>query len=407
MSKVQESNKILYKEFSTRKKVGDLWLSFFGTIENPDPVLRRTGQAVAAFDEIRRDPQVSTCITVRRAGVQKQSWRIDQNDASEKATSIITDIFKRFKMHQMTSQITNAVFYGYEVQEIIWGVVDGFIIPIHIEEKPHEWFSFDKDNNLLRREGEYNNWVKSEPYKFLLTRNNATYKNPYGEGLLSMCFWPVTFKKAGIKFWATFLEKFGMPHGLGKLPRSASHDDHTTLLNSLNRMVRDACAVFPDDSSIEMIESISKGASSDLYERYAKYHDSEISKVILGHSAATDTTPGQLGRDGNSLTIRKALIDNDCALITETNNELIKLIHKLNPSLGSKRPSFVMYGKKNVDKSVAERDDIVSRNGKVFFTKKYYQRVHGYSEDDIIVDKPVVQLTNKPFMFKVEPPSFL
>jgi phage gp29-like protein len=377
----------LSTEISTRERVGEIWASFFGTIENPDPVLRRTGQSIAAFDEIRRDPQVSTCITGRQAGVQKLKWRIEQNDASEKAVEVITDIFKSFKMHSLLRETMNAVFYGYEVQEVVWAVIDGYVVPVKIEEKPHEWFAFDYMNILQRREAGFDNWVNTEPRKFLLTRNNATYKNPYGEGLLSMCFWPVTFKKGGIKFWAVFLEKFGMPHAIGKLPRGASHTDRSTLLSALNRMVRDACAVFPDDSSVELVESMAKGASSDLYEKHAKYHDGEISKVILGHSAAADATPGRLGGEDSSLTVREDLVDSDCTLVTETFNELIKWIHELNPTLGKELPTFVLYEKENVDTTLAERDDIIGRNGKVRFTKKYYIRAYGYTDDDIIVDE--------------------
>lgn len=34
-----------------------------------------------------------------------------------------------------------------------------------------------------------------------------------------MCFWPVAFKKGGMKFWLRFAEKFGSPWVIGKHPR--------------------------------------------------------------------------------------------------------------------------------------------------------------------------------------------
>ena len=201
----------LAEEIETRERVGELWAQFFNTIENPDPVLRKTGNIITIFDEVKRDPQVSSCMTGRRSGVQKLNWRIEQNDASTKAVDAIETIFKTFKMHSVIREIMDALFYGYQVQELVWGVVDGYTIPVKIEQKPAEWFGFDYNNQLMRKNNAFDDYVPAEYHKFLLSRNNATYKNPYGEGLLSMCFWPVTFKKGGVKFWAVFLEKFGMP----------------------------------------------------------------------------------------------------------------------------------------------------------------------------------------------------
>lgn len=376
----------LQTEIATRDRVGELWTQFFSIIENPDPVLRKTGYSIAVFDEVRRDPQVSSCITGRLAGVQRLKWKLEQDKASSRSVETVTSILNSVKMHNLYREILDAVFCGYSIQEVVWAPVDGFIKPIKIEQKPHEWFGFDSNNVLERREGGYDNWVPAEERKFLLSRNRASYKNPYGEGLLSMCFWPTTFKKGGIQFWAIFLEKFGMPHIYGKLPSSATSDQRSELLTTLHRMIRDAVAVIPDNSSVDFMESKITG-SSDLYERHAKYHDSEISKVVLGHSAAADSTPNRLGGEDVSLSVREDLVDSDSLLICETVNELISWIHILNPSLGNETPKFVLYEKEGIDKTLAERDKIVSDIGNVTFTKEYYKRAHGYSDTDIIVNE--------------------
>lgn len=382
----ENSDNYLQTEIATRVRIDEWWTQFFNTIENPDPVLRKTGYSIVVYDEVKRDSQVSSCIIGRLAGVQKLKWKLEQNNASARAVEIITSILNSVKMHNLYREILDAVFYGYSIQEIVWAPVDGIIKPVKIEQKPHEWFGFDSDNILFRRDGGFDNWVPAEQFKFLLSRNNASYKNPYGEGLLSMCFWPVTFKKGGIQFWAIFLEKFGMPHIYAKLPSSATAEQRSDLLMTLHRMIRDAVAVIPDNSSIDFMESKITG-SSDLYERYARYHDGEISKVILGHSAAADAIPGRLGGEDVSLTVREDLVDSDALLICETLNELISWIHQLNPSLGKETPKFVLYEKEGVDKTLAERDQIVVSTGNIKFTKDYYKRAYGFSDNDIIVDE--------------------
>lgn len=387
--------KDLSTELVTRTSAGDLWSAFYNRIENPDPILRKANLNITVFDELKRDPQVASCTEGRQSGVLKMVWRIDQGDAKPDTADIITDMFSTLRLQDIMREILNARFYGYEVQEVVWAIDNDFIYPARIQEKPHEWFSFDNDNKLLRRNGNSElDWKICEKLKFLLTTSKASYKNPFGESLYGMCFWPVTFKKGGIKNWAIFLEKFGMPHALGKLPRGAEHAKRQELLGALHRMVRDACAVFPDDSSIELIESTAKGATSDLYERHTVYHDGEISKILLGHNAAVDSTPGRLGNETTGLTVREDLVDSDVLLVQETMNELIRWICAVNTSLGPVPPKFVLAEKEKVDKTVAERDKTVTECGNVKFTKKYYQKAHGYEDDDIIVDESPTFGTN-------------
>lgn len=376
------------EELVTRTNAGDLWSAFYNRIENPDPILRKANLNITVFDELKRDPQVASCTEGRQSGVLKMVWRIDQGNAKQDAVDTLTDMFSTLPIHDITREILNARFFGYEVQEIVWAIDNDFIYPAKIQEKPHEWFSFDKDNVLLRRNGMSDaDWIKCENLKFLLTTSKATYKNPFGESLYGMCFWPVTFKKGGIKNWAIFLEKFGMPHALGKLPRGAEHAKRMELLRALHQMVRDACAVFPDDSSIELIESTAKGATSDLYERHTTYHDGEISKIMLGHNAAVDSTPGRLGNETTGLTVREDLVDSDKNLVEQTMNTLIRWICAVNTSLGPIPPKFVLHEKEKVDKTLAERDKVVSGLGNVTFTEKYLKRTHGYQDGDIIVNE--------------------
>jgi len=228
-----------------------------------------------------------------------------------------------------------------------------------------------------------------EPYKFLLTQHRASYDNPYGEAKYSSCFWPVTFKKGGLKFWAVFIEKFGMPHVVGKLPRSANDKERDTLLNSITIMVQDACAVIPDDSSVEFMQS-NVTASSDVYERFAAYHDAQISTAILGHSAGATSTPGRLSGEDLAAQVRTDLVDSDAGMVEETVNTLIKYIHELNPSLGDDRPRFLLYDPKDIDKPRAERDALMLGTGRVRFTKKYFVEKYDFAEDEIEVVEPGV-----------------
>ena len=59
-----------------------------------------------------------------------------------------------------------------------------------------EWFQFDSDNLLRFRAKDAGLEGEAVPLnKFVVPRQDATYDNPYGFLDLSMCFWPVTFKR--------------------------------------------------------------------------------------------------------------------------------------------------------------------------------------------------------------------
>ena len=382
------STRSLTQEVATRQIEG-FFTTLYDALPNPDPVLRKSGKSIEILDEIKREPQVSTCKISRKSGVKKRKWKLETENSAASTVSTIEQVLKNLKIRDIITEMLDAWGYGYQVGEVVWKREGNLLIPDRITGKPQPWFHFGKDNELRIKTKAFD--LRGEPVqdrKFLLSRYEASYANPYGEAQYSMCFWPVTFKRGGLKFWAKFLEKFGMPHAIGKLPRSASSTERRDLLNSLSQMVQDACAVFPEDATVELLTHNVTG-SSDAYEKFAQYHDAQISKVILGHSGAADSTPGRLGNDNTALEVRSDIVDDDCAMIEESFNTLIKWIHELNPSLGVQRPRFSMYEESDVDKGRADRDQMLLNTGKIRLSKKYYVKNYDFDEDDIeVIDEP-------------------
>jgi phage gp29-like protein len=172
------------------------------------------------------------------------------------------------------------------------------------------------------------------------------------------------------------------------MDRSAKDTDRAAFLAALSSMIRDAVAVFPNDASVEIKEASNVSGNSDAFEKYARYHDGQISTVLLGHSSAVDATPGKLGNDATALEARKDIVDNDCEMASETINTLIKWVHELNPSLGAERPVFKMYKETDVDTDRADRDQKLMTTGQVRLTKKYFTKRYDYEDEDIEVVEP-------------------
>lgn len=372
----------LIEEIATRKGAIDFYsLSMY--IPNPDLVLKKQGKDITVYNELLTDAHLGGCVTSRKSGVLSLEWGIDRGKAKSKHAKLIEDMFKNFDLDHIISEILNAPLFGYQVLEVLWEKVGNYILPKNIVGKPHEWFVFGESNELmLRTKANYN----GEPVpkkKFLLVQHEATYKNPYGFPVLSRCFWPITFKKGGLKFWVIFSEKYGMPFLVAKHPRGTAQQETNKLAEMLENMIQDAVAVIPDDASVEIKEASGKGASADIYLKLLEFCKAEVSIALLGQNLTTEVKGGSYAAAESHMQVRSDIIDADKKLSEKVFNELIKWIYELNFNNGE-RPVFSMWEEEDVDKILAERDKTLVDTG-VKFTKQYFMKAYGFEEDDIDV----------------------
>lgn len=373
----------LSKEIAIRSRAVDFYsLGMF--LPNPDPILKKIGKDITVYNGLMSDGHVGGCVLSRKAGVRSLCWGIDRGNAKSHQAKFVESIFKDLDVRRIIGTILNAIFYGYQPLEVVWKRTENFIVPADVVGKPKQWFVFDENNNLRFR-------TKSDPLRgegipdktFLLAQHEPEYDNPYGYPVLSSCFWPVTFKKAGFKFWITFTEKFGMPFIVGKQPRGTSKEETDKFADQLESMVQDAISVIPDDASIEIPETSNTG-SADLYDSLIRACISEINVALLGHSAGASSTPGKLGGENQAINVRKDIILSDKHMVEDEMNKLIRWIIALNFAERAEMPGFSMWEKTDVDKTLSERDNILTKIG-VRFSKKYFMRAYGLDEEDITI----------------------
>lgn len=276
----------LIRVIASRANAIDYW-AFMHYLPNPDPVLKKMGKDISAYREILSDSHVGGCVRRRKAAIKGLEWRITPT-GNEKTDEILTALFDRLPMSHIISQILDATLFGYQALEVMWESENGLLLPTAIVGKPQEWFVFDEENQLKLRTKENINGEELPPYRILLATQNATYINPYGLGDLSLCFWAATFKKGGFKFWLEFMEKYGSPWLVGKHPRQAQIHEIDELLDSMEKMLGTAVAAIPEDSSIDLKESASKGASSQVFDDFLRYCKSEIAIALLGQNQTTE-----------------------------------------------------------------------------------------------------------------------
>lgn len=375
-----EPSKSLSDQIATRGRSID----FYGLgmyLPNPDPVLKALGKDIKVYRELRADAHVGGCIRRRKAAVKALEWGLDRAKAKSRVAKSIEAIFADLDLSRIITEMLDAVLYGYQPMEVIWGKVGGYLVPVDVVGKPADWFLYSPDNELRFRSRQAQlQGEELPPRKFLVPRQDPSYHNPYGFADLSMCFWPTTFKKGGLKFWVQFTEKYGAPWVIGKHPRSASDAETNQLLDRLEDMVQDAVAVIPDDSSVDIKEAAGKTGSTEVYERLLHFCRSEVSIALLGQNQTTEANSNRASAQAG-LEVTRDIRDGDKAIVQEAFNTLIRWVCELNFNDGA-RPVFEMWEQQEVDKVLAERDEKLVRAG-AKLTPAYFKRAYSLQDGDL------------------------
>ena len=370
----------LSEQIATRDRSMDMSFGFI--LPNPDPILKRQGKDIAVYRDMRSRASVGGPIRRRKAAVKALEWRVERGKASARVTRLANDVLATYDMDTLINEITNAVLFGYQPLELVWGPFNGAAAPLQVIGKPQEWFFFDNAAQLrFRSRQQPLQGEELEPRKFLLARQEASYDNPYGFADLSMCFWADTFMRGGLKFWVTFTEKYGTPWLVGKQPRGTPGSEVNNLLDKLEAMVQDAVAAIPDDSSIDILESGDKGASADLYERLLMYCRSEINIALLGQNQSTESNSNRASATAG-LEVAKTIRDGDAALVMATMNQLLRWLTDLHDGEQAPAPTFVLFEEEDVNTQQAVRDETLTKAG-LKFTKEYWKRVYRLQDGDI------------------------
>jgi phage gp29-like protein len=374
---------ILIEEVATREKAFD-FAGMIGLLPDPDPILRKLNGGYSVLEDLTADGRVISAMQQRKLGTLKKEFLITNPEGSpEKIKNMFLEDLENIKMQDVINGILDAPYYGIAPLELLWEAKGGNIRLKDIRTLPARWFGFDEENKIRFRTFEAPDEGIELPYgKFVVTRHFPTYDNPYGLRLLSRVFWPVTFKKGGIKFWVKFMEKFGIPFVIGKYRPGATKDEKEELRDKLYSMVQDAVAVIPEGNAVEILEVKSQAAGM-LFEKFKKEMDNEISIAILGQNLTTEVKGGSYAAGKVHENILKDLQEADQKLVKDSMDEILKVYTELNAGKEVTPPEFKWFDEEDLQTERAKRDGELSKNIK--FTKQYYIKHYGFDEEDFEV----------------------
>lgn len=378
-----DTKKGLSEQIATRENSIDFYSTVMNNLPNPDPVLKKAGVAISVYEDISYDSRVQAVVGSRKSAVKSMEWDVVGENVPQSEIDFHKEYLDLYDMHSVFNEILDAGLFGFKPNEIMWASDGAKTIPEDLVGLPQRWFEYDNDNQLLFLSKKGYKGTPVPPNKFIVSRSQATYDNPYGLGAYSACFWPVSFRKNGLKFWTIFLEKYGMPFLLGKAEAGEKTSRMEEIADMLQNMVQDAIAVVPADYEVEIMES-SKGAgkSDTMHKVYLDFMNIEIAMAIIGTNLTTEVQGGSLAASQSHMEVRQDIIESDARIVENTFSKLIELTHRLNFS-STIIPKFTIFSEEKVETVRSERDrNIQQADSRFKFKPDYYKKHYNLQDED-------------------------
>lgn len=318
-------------------------------LPNPDEVLRKAGLNHLVYDAVMTDGHVMSKVIDRRSGLLRKEWIVEPagDSAAEKRAAelcrLALDLMEDHEEHPLENGIgclQEAALRGHRALEVVWRYDSGNWLPAFLRDIPNrrlmhtgvEWRLLTIDDPSMG--------IAFPQHKVLLATHMATTDNPYGEALLSRCYWPYMFKHNGFKWLVTLAEKYGLPWIVGRLGGAADEPARKDLLNKLVALAVDAVSVLPKDAELEF--KTIDGGTQDIHAGLIAICNAEISKVLVGQTLSTelDGKGGSRAAAETHSGLRDEIVDADGKLVARVMTRLFSWITVRNLGPKVKAPKF-------------------------------------------------------------------
>jgi len=223
------------------------------------------------------------------------------------------DLVKFFKKRKWFSDFINysldSLFFGYSL--ISLGDIEGGKLK-DVNIIPRWFISPDREQvgSFIYATSGAN--FEDDPYKdwhiYIKTKSDNGV-TPCGYGLLYQVALYEIFLRNTLGFNGDFVELFAMPYRVGKTTKTDEYE-RAELEATLRDMGSAGWALIDPTDEIEFLQAPSVGTAYQAYDNLEQRCEKKISKIVLGHSDAMDSTPGKLGAEsGENNPIAKSLAD--------------------------------------------------------------------------------------------------
>lgn len=279
------------------------------------------GLGYDVYRELLRDDQVAACFRQRRLAVVSAEFEVRPGGKmrrDKQTAEFVQAQLAAVDFDSVTDRMLYGVHYGYAVAECLWARDGAAITLAGLRVRSPRRFAFAPDFGLrLLTHRKPDGEALPERKFWTFSTGGESDDEPYGQGLGHELYWPVWFKRNGMRFWAICLDKFGIPTGVGKYPTGATVDQKSKLLDALQAIQSEAGVIIPEGMSIELLEAMRAGTAD--FEKFVARQDDAIAKIILGQTMTTNAEGGHNKAD-TAKDVRDQIIKADADLICKSFN---------------------------------------------------------------------------------------
>lgn len=364
----------LKNEIATTRDGRDITRGFVDALPllaNTDRLLAlKGGGDLLIYQEVMRDEQVKACFGQRVRAVIARPWEVrpgGDKRLDKQAAQFIEAQLKAINFDAITEKMLAGVFYGYAVAEPMYAVEGDKIVldttrgGIKVRDRRRFGFAPDMSLRLKTMSTPLGEALPEKKFWHFATGSDHD-DEPYGLGLAHWLYWPVFFKRSGVKFWLIFLEKFGSPTAMGTYQPGTSKEDQDKLLSALQSIQTDSAIIFPEGMTAALLEA-TRGGTADYTSLFDRM-DAAIARVTLGQTASTQGTPGKLGNDELQGDVRDDIVKADADLICMSlNSTVIKWLTEWNfPGAALPQVWRMCEDAEDLD-TLSKRDEQISKLG--------------------------------------------
>lgn len=387
------------REIATTEDGRDITRGYIkGILPPQDKLLWRLGANYEIYKDLLTDDQVAACFQQRRLAVVSSEWDVEPASTSrkdKKAADFLKEVLNHVKWDDCTDKKLYGVFYGYSFAEAIYGKDGKQVYLDQLKVRDRRRFKFWEDGSprLITTHNPLGEELPERKFWYFCTGadNDDT---PEGLGLAHYLYWPVFFKRNGMKFWSIFLEKFGNPTTRITYPPNASKEEKQTLKKAAQAISHDTGILLPEGFLIDFLEA-SRGGTAD-YSAFHELCNKAITKVILSQTMTTDDG-ASYSQSKTHFAVRQDVVKSDADLICDSFNK--------GPATWLTEWNFPGATPPRVWRNLSEDEDLNSRvnRDKTLFdmgwrlTQDKLEEIYGEGYEDTQAQKEKEQGSGDPF----------
>jgi SPP1 gp7 family putative phage head morphogenesis protein len=338
------------------KKSFDRCASLEQQRRDPSELLNKKNQDVRFYDTMLQDDTVSGTHELLKQIVLSVNGGVEPIDDTPEAAEQAQ--FHNDWLYKMTPNVWDAFdntldakMYGYKCAEIIWASKDGKWVPEQLKFKHSYLFDFDYDEYGNLQELLVGYYVGNDgkvtgediAKKFMImVWPYAKDGNYYGQSVLDAVYLQY-FQKYNIeRYWATYLQNFGMPIVELKYDvddiKSAELD---TLKELAENWQNNMYFLTPSKrhkttgellGKVEFVPHEVKATSTDAYEKSIRYLDQCIKRKMFlpDNIGYTTTDTGSYAKSQTELSIFEKNVKYHHGKLEDWINPLIRMVHDFN-----------------------------------------------------------------------------